>query len=300
LKQTVFFLFLLFSIPFSWANNSESCEVEIAEKVYHFGDASSSGLKLWRDSNCSDHLNEKLRSFLLNASGPISSTQLERILSENGPKNFKVFPQRIRIYNLKEKMQQRFGLAHNQGLKNFRLIDKGELLLSLDQRLDFKCSDCRSTGEKNIEIIISNTSNAREKTRWLKADSIVKTKALAPKTALRVDQKGITPDSFHLIDIDTQAPEELFTNRAQLVFYRLNKSLERDQALTHKDLAPINLIKIGTPVKVILKNKNLSLSYRATALRAAKFGESIKLRAQDSNKVITGKVIDFNKVEIKL
>lgn len=297
----IFFIIAIFllSQP-SWSKSSSKCEVELADKVYHFGEQTSSSLSLWRNSTCSDSFNTELREFLLSSSGPVRSAQLEKILAEGRPIEFNLTPKRVRIFNLNEKMHQRFGLAQNQGLKNFKLVDKGHLLLEHDDYLDFKCSDCRETGEKSIEIHISRALNSTTKIRWLKADSIVKAKALVPKSSLRVTQKGLAPHDFELARVETKNPQELFSKKDQLVFFRLNKPLAQGQALTHNDLAPINLIKVGSPVKIILSNKNLSLSYRASALSSAKLGESVKLRTQNSNKIITGKVIDFNKVEIKL
>lgn len=294
--MTTLFIFT----PLSWSQDSAPCEVDLAEKIYHFGSETDSSLSLWNNTSCSDRFNEKLREFLLSSNGPVRSSQLERILSEDGSTAFKLIPERIRIFNLKERMHQRFGLSKNQGLKNFQLVDKGHLLLGQDEFLDFKCNDCRTTGEKSIEIHVSNSSNGKKKVRWLKADGIVRSKALVPKSSLRVNQKGLTPHDFQVTQVETQNPEDLFTEKEQLVFFRLNKPLDQGQALTHQDVAPINLVKVGTPVKIILNSKNLSLSYRASALRSGKLGENVKLRAQNSNKVITGKVIDFNKVEIKL
>lgn len=295
----IFTSFFIFTLP-SWSQDSAPCEVELAEKIYHFGEDTDSSLQLWRSSSCSKDFNQKLRDFLLSSSGPVRSSQLEEILSQESSSPFQFAPQRVRIFNLKERMHQRFGLSQNQELKNFRMVDKGHLLLEKGEFLDFKCANCRKTGEKSIEIHISHSASGKNKVRWLKADGIVKTKALIPKTTLRVSHNGLAPKDFEVVEVDTQSPQDLFTEKDQLVFFRLNKPLSQGQALTHQDLAPINLVKVGSPVKIILNRKNLSLSYRASALRSAKLGESVKLRAQNSNKIITGKVIDFNKVEIEL
>lgn len=298
-KVFVFILPLLISAV-SKAETSSTCLIETRQKIYHFGEQTPNELKLWLSSDCPNDFNQKLREFLLNARGPVRASQLKRILSESTSTRFDIAPEKLRLLNLQERLEQRFGLSTKQVLKGFRLVDKGSLLLNDHEFLDYECSDCASTGEKSIELKVSNNTTGKSKTRWLKALGVVKTRALVPKSSLRVDQKGLTPQDFESVEVQTKQPEELFTDPKKLVFFRLNKPLGQGEALTHKDLTAINLVKIGTPVNVVLTNKNLSLRYRATALRAAKLGESVKLKAQNSQKIITGKVIDFNKVEIKL
>ena len=72
------------------------------------------------------------------------------------------------------------------------------------------------------------------------------------------------------------------------------------QPIKKDDFIQHNLVTAGRHTNVIFKSKGINLSLNALPLEYGKFGQDIRLRNPKSNKIIIGKVTDFNTVLVEL
>lgn len=112
-----------------------------------------------------------------------------------------------------------------------------------------------------------------------------------------------TPLSKHHLKlkyIKTLHPEKIFSKIENLKYYKLNKTLKEGQYLKINDLYPIPIVKVGDHVNITYITNGITLSGKATSLSHGKIGDQIRLRNKKNNKILFGKIIDFNKVIIVL
>ncbi len=173
------------------------------------------------------------------------------------------------------------------------IIQKGE-------NLSINCDHCTHTGTKNIKLEIRNPIESRYKYSWVQTDLAAKTEALLPTRAIPVNNQALTPRDFERKVIYHTRPEQFFTQPEQLIFYKVNKPKSKGEAIKFQDLTPVNLVQMGQPATVILKNKGLRLETTAIPGQSGRLGQQIRLKNPRTKKTIIGKVVHFNKVEVEL
>lgn len=176
---------------------------------------------------------------------------------------------------------------------NFFIVQPGE-------NISISCDTCNQPGNRNLKIIRSNPISGKVDQQWAKVQVAVKGKSLVAKQNLPVNNRALNPSDFQEKEFYSISPEQFFTNKPQLVFYKLNKAVTRGSSLNFSDLSSINLIQMGRPVRVTLRSGTLVLQSKAIANQSGKLGDVIRLKNLSTNKTIIGKVTDFNKVEVEL
>ena len=129
---------------------------------------------------------------------------------------------------------------------------------------------------------------------------MAKIKVFKAKRNLSFQQKHLEANDFYADEIYTGNPENIVTTLDNITFYKANRTILQGSAVSNLDLQAVNLINYGTPVNVTLKNQNINLQRTAMPNRSAQFGEIIELKNPNNNKIIAGKVVDYNKVVIEL
>ncbi|MDO9181242.1 MAG: flagellar basal body P-ring formation chaperone FlgA, partial [Bacteriovorax sp.] len=168
------------------------------------------------------------------------------------------------------------------------------------EQLKINCESCNSFGEKNIKIDITNPIQNSVRTLWFSSRIMAKIKVFKAKRNLSFQQGHLTTEDFYAEDIYSGNPDNALTTLENIYFYKSNKTILQGAVVSNLDLQPVNLVNYGTPVTVTLKNQNINLQRTAMPVRSALFGEVIELRNPNSNKIIAGKVVDYNKVVIEL
>lgn len=174
------------------------------------------------------------------------------------------------------------------------------IAINESESMTVRCSNCSNTGLKNIKIEVRDPINSRFKAHWMTTQLAARTTALFPKDSLPVNNRALLPSQFEARTVYEVRPEQFFTDKSKLVFYKTNKPKSKGEAIRFQDLTPVNLVNMGQPVKVILKNNNLTLETSAIPSQSGKLGQRIRLKNPRTKKVIIGKVIHFNKVEVEL
>ncbi|MCR9204095.1 MAG: flagellar basal body P-ring formation chaperone FlgA [Halobacteriovoraceae bacterium] len=286
-------------IVFSTAGFSKECLIKAPKLIVwnktHTPTKPSSALTF---ENCSSKFEEKAISVINDFSGTVSS----RILAtETNNKNFKLSNE-FKIQTLADFLNENIRLPKEWKLINAKPTagTKGLLIKNTNESLSVECALCQNTGEKTIKLELANAVNNRYKNFWIKAEVAVKTQALVSEANLKVDNSPLSPRQFKLKTLYSSKPEKFFLSKDKIVFYKVNKPINKGEMLIYSDLTPVNLVQMGRPVSVILKSKALQLEGSAIATQSGKLGERIRLKNKRTNKVIIGKIIGFNKAEVEL
>lgn len=297
-------LFLILTLFFaSSIGYTKECSITSFDKIYYIPtNGAKSHNSLIKESDCPTTIQSAFISKIYQSSGLLTTKVL------NYDKRFKksgftvhLVPNRIRVSNLKESLKEKFNLGNLWSFSKLRFVNKKTTLaLMSEDSLSFGCEFCHTTGEKNISLTVYNPIKNYTKTHWASATVLVATKVLIPNRPISPSEPQLTPSDFKLKYLSVTRPEKYFTNIEQLVFYKVNKPISPNEGLLYNDLVPVNLVSAGTLTKIILRNKTLQVEGTAIPSQSGKFGEVIKLRNPKTNRMITGKVVDFNKVMVDL
>lgn len=286
-------LLLLFSTP------ALACKVKGPQEViFNSEDGNSRPSTALSFSKCTNDQEGLLKSFINDFSGTLNN----RILSlEDGLKNVHL-ENSIKITTLSEFLNERIKLPKDWRIIRPQFTGKHSSIITkeINQSINVECSLCQNTGTKTVKIELVDSINNRYQNTWINAEVAVKTQALFAKENLQVNNTPLTPSIFKLETLYSSKPEQFFLNKDKVIFYKLNKPIAKGEKLNYSDLTPVDLVRMGQPVSVILKNNSLRLESTATANQSGKLGQSIRLKNSRTNKVIIGKIIDFNKVEVEL
>ncbi|MCF8057995.1 MAG: flagellar basal body P-ring formation chaperone FlgA [Bacteriovoracaceae bacterium] len=247
--------------------------------------------------NCNDKDIEKIQSFTSDFEGTLSSRIFQ---SETGIKVS--MTNIIKIDSLESFLNDRVDKNREWRFINTSLVGTNESIVTVNegQSINVDCSLCKNTGEKNVKIELRDPIKGSYKAFWSKGDLAAKTTALVCLDNLNVNNQPLSPRFFREKITYSTRPDQFFTSAPQTVFYKLNKAKVKGEAIHFQDLTPVNLVKMGNPVTVILRNESLSLEGSAIPGQSGRLGERIRLKNVRTQKTIIGKVIDFNKVEVEL
>ncbi len=276
-----------------------SCEVAGPENiVFNSKENPSSALELIKLNDCNEVEVNKIHNSLTDFEGIIR----KRTLMAEIPELEISVKKPIHIKRLQTLLNEKVPLP-----KNWKLINP-QILTLRNKAITFKknslvsidCQNCTSTGLKNLKLEIFDHLSAQKKVLWVKASVAIKTEVLSATRALPVNHKGLSALTFKKEEIYSANPEAYFTNRSQLIFYKLNKGLKSGYPVKFTDLSALNLVVPGQVVRTNLKSGVIKLSGNATPIKAGKMGEIIQLRTNNSKKIILGRVTNFNEVEVEL
>ncbi|CBW28096.1 hypothetical protein BMS_3353 [Halobacteriovorax marinus SJ] len=297
--MTKYLTLFLFLISFSaWSN---PCQIDIHPKNYLLSNSTTLLSKsLIKKSTCSKATETEFIRFLIDTKGNTSGKQISRVFSSLVNEKVTIKPDRISVYKLEDYLTERLSFSKSWFIREIKTPSKlSAITLDSSENLSIDCPNCNYPGNKSIRVIVSNSMSGANKYHMLNAKLQIKTRALVPKGIIKIDNQPLSKQMFREEEVYTDNPSSLFTNINTLNFYKVNKSID-DRAVLINDLVPVSLVKAGIPTKVILDNGIISLKSVATPLRSARFGETVQLRSSKGNKIIVGKVIDYNKVSVEL
>lgn len=297
-------LFILLALFFfASLGYAKECSIKSYDKIFYIPTKGNKIHKsLIKESDCPTSIQSAFIEKIYQSSGLLTSRVLnyDNRFKKSGF-TVRLVPNRIRVSNLKESLKEEFNLDNLWSFSKLKFVTKKTTLaLSKEDSLSFACEFCHTTGEKTISLTVYNPIKNYSKTYWANATVLVATKVLIPNRPISPSEPQLTPSDFKLKYLSVTRPEKYFTNIEQLVFYKVNKPISANDGLLFNDLVPVNLVSAGTPTKIILKSKTLQVEGTAIPSQSGKFGEVIKLRNPKTNRIITGKVVDFNKVMVDL
>ena len=293
--KTVLFYILFF---FSFVLNSlEACEIITHARIIRPAKINLSFTDVIKKSNCKTSVKLKFVKAIQATTGLLSNSMLQKEFAINAT----ILPEKIRIDILEEILLNNYELSNVWAFKKVHSVgQKPILLLSENESLSFECSQCTNPGKKSIKVFIHDALRGTKKIKWINSTLLTRTFALVANTDFNVNNKPLNLAQFKIKEVFSKHPESFFTNKKMMRFYKVNKVVRKNTPIKHSDLSPISLVKNGQAVTIELKNATLSLYGKAIPLKNAFFGETVQLRNLKSNKVIIGKVVDYNKVVVEL
>ena len=297
--RLVLLTLIVFTTFTAW---SKSCHIDVYSKVYTLDKNISKLTKeIIKKSDCSQNVKLDFVRFLTTTNGVVSNTQLARMFKSLENKDVKITPSKISIRKLDDYLTDRIAFSKNWFVRDINsAMRKSSIVLNDQENIHVDCPSCSFPGNKSIRLIIQNPINNTNKFQMLNAKVLIKTIALVPRGMIQVNNLPLSENMFKKKAVFVDNPAHIFLNKKALVFYKVNKPLTGEKPLLLSDLIPVSIVKAGTPASILLKHDGISLKSTAIPMRSGKFGDIIQLRSTRSKKIITGKVVDYNKVAIEL
>ncbi len=275
------------------STSSLACTINGADTIFTYGEAKSTTITT---QGCDQSQVESINELIKESSGTLDAGYITRYPDL---KDVKLSPSNIRIRNLEELITTRLNIDTN---KKIEIIDQSIqsdfLNLTGEQFLQVYCDNCNDNGLKTLRLV--KTNGTTNETHWVKARILSAVKAVIASTDMHLQFNSQPLDQFAYEVHYVLKPEDYITNKRDLTFYRLNKSVTRGSLIKRTDLTPVQVVKYGTPVKVLLNQSNIKLSSTATPIGSGHVGDTIKLRNNKTNKIFTGTITGINEVRIDL
>ncbi len=294
-----FFLFILTSNIYA-----NKCYIKSFNKIIRFDNNISKEFiksQIIKDTNCTNKIINKFINIIMNSEGTINNHNISRIFNLKNSDNVYISPHKIKVKLAKSFLQEHFSdkTKDKKIWKDIKITTNEKIiLLNKNDIINLECKTCDFLGTHNIKINIYNPIVNKAKTIWIIGKVVIKKEVLASKTYINISNDMLNKNNFYKKYIETDSPEDYFYNKEKLKYYKANKSILKNHPLKTSDISPINLVSPGRVIKTILRNKSLFISNNSISLDYGKLGETIKIKNND--KVIYGKIIDYNTVIVNL
>ena len=281
---------------------ANECTMELYSKIYRLEQNQSLQVnEIIHRSDCATEINGKLSSLVSNSQGTVGADFLKTELQKDFPETTVNFVNRkLSLLNLNSTVRTQLTPETNLYFTQTRSLNGlGSVGLVEGETLHAVCDACQTYGEKNIKLNIINVALNSTRTVWFNSKIMARIKEVKAKKSISFQQKALNADDFYYDEILTLSPDKLLTSLENIQYFKTNRTLLQGATVSSLDLQPVNLVSFGTPVNVLLKSNNISLQRTAMPVRSAKFGDTVEMKGPN-NKLIAGKVIDYNKVVIEL
>lgn len=283
MKITFFFLFTFFT------SHIFACEIKTFKLILKINPQVSNSII--KESNCDKKINNQFINILSNSSGIVNNQMLKRMITAE--KNVEIFPQNINIQYIDQYLSKNHAIK-DAFFKNTRSLNNVSFIGFNDHLPIFHCSNCNSTGKKNISL------KDNEKTHWLSSDLYQERLVLKAKNNIPYSIPVIDSSDFYLTKVPTIKDGGHFTDINHIQFYRLTKNINAGEIIQSHNLVQRKIISRGQKVKIYIRNKSINLTTIGKAMKDGLYGQFIEVQNPKSKKVTLAKVIDFNKVLVEL
>lgn len=298
------FLFIIFSVPLLLhAEEKNSCELTLFPRIFYIENNLLSSKDLIKETNCPDTIIEELLKLAQTSHGQLSQEKFNQILnqSENNTLVVKFNPSRIIINSLQSYILENINPSTRSIIKDFTLHNgKNSIGLEQNEIFTFNCQACDGPGEKHLLFEIKDPIKNISTKYWGKGNLLSLTKVIVAKENYGVNQKNLAENQFESKFQYTMKPENYYSEIDKISYYKLNRPIRKNEALLNSELVPLYLVKIGVPTEVTFNDLNLKIIFQGNPLSNAKLDELVQIRNPKSNKIISGRVVDFNKVKVEL
>lgn len=277
-------------------SNLLACEINLPKIIVKDANLTPSEIKF--EHNCPVETVNKLKNFVCQNTGTFSTQQISRYV-DIPLNNFKGDGS-LQVYNLNEFLNEKQKPSQDKSFFGSSFIGtKKYLSLANKHQVKIVCDNCeQSLGEKNIKLV--NTGEEKDQTIWLKTSLAFEVEAFFPKKIMHPTSDVLSRASFIKRSTASTQPQNLITDIKKIKFLQLRRMLDPNKPISKTDFVQHNLIIAGRHANVVFKSNGVNLSLKAIPLSYGKFGETVRLRNPKSNKIIIGKVIDFNTVLVEL
>ncbi len=277
---------------------SEKCTVESANKLILSESSRVRDLKeLFTFQVCDQKQTDTFLKHVADYRGTLTSRQLSIQLDSNTIQ----IKKDLIIVSMDEYLEGALKIKAPLVLKKSNIIGDKIKSFSLNEFDDIQilCDSCNDMGSHTYKVSIQKTDGSL-KEFWVKSETVTQLKVLAPLNSRRVDNKTLHARFFDWKTIYTSRPNDFFTDLRQISFFKLSRNLTKNMPLERNALTFVNLVKAGQLATVTMKHGGLSLKTKGIPTRHGKIGDTVSLRNIKTKKIIIGKVIGENLVEVKL
>lgn len=286
MKKITCFIFLFSTFAYS------DCNIETYSKIIKINNKLDQSII--KNSNCSQKINDTFMDFIDSASGTLSANYLQRYFKNEHQVSFSISPEKIQVNSINEHLDDFFNNDSLLIKKVTSLHNTASFNLTEQDEITFDCSNCNSTGEKNVSAYLNKTKI------WLNVLIHVKRKAYQLVKNISDLSEKIDASFFKEILITDTGNIPLLESIEHIQYYQPTKILRRGDIIKKFDLRSRIVIRHGNKVKVIIKKPSINVETMAIANQNGKIGETIELFNEKTRKRFTANVIDFNKVEVNL
>jgi len=271
-----------------------ACQITLSEKLFIPKKGSISGVNFGQ--HCSSDQTHQIVQQLTTYQGKIKNTYLL--------KNIQVAHLAITNGESVTEFIQLEPLVNDQ-IKNKKLKDiqfENSLIhsmLKLEDQIYVDCSKCLDSGKNNATLIINKKTGEEIRIPFSVFLEEASTAYQVTSTILAFSN-NIDTNSLKEISTGEIPHYSFFTDISNLHFYKNNKQLNPGDFLKKSDLTPINLVRAGFKTEINLENKFVKIKLYGQSKSNGGFGETVEVYQREKNKVYIGKVIDENKVMVKL
>ena len=303
IKFYYFISFLIpLTLPLSLLGYSKSqCNIYSYPKIIIISENHPPPLsQIIKKSNCP----KKVKKVFLKIFNQMESSIFEKYVNSTFRSELKGFkislsPKRIRKIYLNEYIKEKIPNNSKRSLSKLSLVgNKRVVPLRQNESFTIVCKFCNKLGLRNFKISIQNFLTGKEETYWGNLNISFKVMALISKKDIFSNFKPLNSDDFEIKEVLTLNPSHYFKNKKELKFYRLNGNISQGSPIKKSNLSPLVIVNYNTPTKILYNNKNLKLVGVGHPLSAGKLGEFIKIQNYNRTKILLGKVIGPNKVQI--
>ena len=287
------FLFLIL-----FTQQTFACLINAPRRVVVTRKTTSSHIRdLLTFSDCSEKKQSQFISLIRDYRGELTNRQIqaEKNLADASLKHS------LTIEALEHFLQRKINKPKHLVIKNAELTTSRRPIVITTEfdEIHLECQDCHVMGNKTSRVTVIDQKNNSQQL-WVKFQLATQIKALAAKDTIRITNRSLSKSMFTWKMITTTEPEAYFQNIDDIRFYKINHTIKRNSILRSRQLTPVNLVSFGSPVKTRLMSGHLHLTGRAIANKSGKIGDLVSLKNIRTKKIIIGKVIDKNLVEIEL
>lgn len=287
MKKYTALLFLVFSTS-AFAN----CKLVTFDRIIKIN--KNQDQKIIKDSNCEQKVQQTFIKFVSSTSGKLNAAHLQRYFMQENKVEIEIAPKNFTVNTIKGLIED----SIKDGdviVKNITsLLPQSSINLSATDTISIDCKKCEKPGQKNIMAQINN------KKVWLTALIHKKRTAYTlSRNLLNLNQK-LDESFFKKIMIADNGNTLLFDDIKNVKFYKPTKLLRAGDIVKKYDLRSRVLVKFGQKVQINIFKNDIRLATKAIARKNGHIGDVIDLINAKSKKVISAKVVDFNKVEVEL
>ncbi|MBG07564.1 MAG: hypothetical protein CME68_02325 [Halobacteriovoraceae bacterium] len=281
----------------------KSCIINSYNHIYKTEKASEEKLqKSIKRTTCSKKINLMFLNLLKSAQGSFTTRNFQKLyLPKDLGVKVIIKPSQIKISSFIKILKQ-LQLPNNIFLKELSSDNKFSILtLEKNDQISLSCEDCSSPGKKTILVKVKNFEKNVSYSVPIELTLLTRSQIIIPKKNIDYfNNKKLFKSDFSKKWIETTFPGKYFKSFDKIIFFKPTKTLKKGAPILKRDLIPIKLVRPFTPVKIILSNKGIKLSGIAIAKKGGHYGEVIPLKNKKGKRVIFGKIIDFNKVNIEI
>jgi flagella basal body P-ring formation protein FlgA len=252
--------------------------------------------------NCQEDLLKKLPSLMNDFSGDVDIELLSRIFTQESGSEVKVKAEQphIKFIQLSKYIQQQFLLPEHTTIDAEVVNSIPLIALTTSSSLKLICEHCSFEKDEYLHLLIEDPIKQTFARIQIKAKVDIRAEAYELARPVAAFEENLKPSDFKRVLIKPNGYTKPFTEMGKIQFFRTNKMLRTGHVLSAQDLVPITLVKAGEKTEILFTNQNLSLKTFGIARQHGGMNDVIEVINPTNHKKYIGRVVENQKVEVKL